>query len=657
VIPIIKKYRSILFTIAAGYLVVLIGLAYLGTQFNQSVIDLKTQTSELYIHPFQVNTAAYEARLAASRIRNDLLFAIADDSHIHTDIEGRLHEFDATLDRCLLTIEANFLGDKAEVRIARQLTQKWKLERAHLIELLTQGRSTEAEKFMLSNTALIYAALISKLDYIIDLSAQKARYFEEQAERKSVSSLNHFHTLLLVLALFIGITGLTTVLAVLAALRRRDQKLAVQQKRLRRFEEIIKSSDDAIISKTLGGIIESWNNGAEKIFGYSAQEAIGRSMTMLIPTNRINEELELLARIARGERIDHYETVRRCKDGRLINISATISPIINESGKVTGASKIARDITEHYQAELEQHIAAAAFETQEGMVVTDLHDVVMRVNRAFSKITGYAAEEAIGNKMNFLRSGRQSKNFYDAMWVQLRCTGEWQGEIWNRNKDGEIHPHWVTITSVKDNKGSITNHVGTYTDITERKQTEEIIKQLAYHDALTQLPNRRLLTDRLQQAMAASARSQHYGALMFLDLDNFKPLNDTYGHEAGDLLLIEATHRLISCVREMDTVARFGGDEFVIMISELGTDKADSTVQTESIAEKIRTTLSAPYCLTIKHNNEVITVQHHCTASIGITLFIGNEATQDDLLKWADDAMYQAKEDGRNLIRFHAGKT
>jgi diguanylate cyclase (GGDEF)-like protein len=210
---------------------------------------------------------------------------------------------------------------------------------------------------------------------------------------------------------------------------------------------------------------------------------------------------------------------------------------------------------------------------------------------------------------------------------------------------------------VKDNKGSITNHVGTYTDITERKQTEEIIKQLAYHDALTQLPNRRLLTDRLQQAMAASARSQHYGALMFLDLDNFKPLNDTYGHEAGDLLLIEATHRLISCVREMDTVARFGGDEFVIMISELGTDKADSTVQTESIAEKIRTTLSAPYCLTIKHNNEVITVQHHCTASIGITLFIGNEATQDDLLKWADDAMYQAKEDGRNLIRFHAGKT
>ena len=191
-------------------------------------------------------------------------------------------------------------------------------------------------------------------------------------------------------------------------------------------------------------------------------------------------------------------------------------------------------------------------------------------------------------------------------------------------------------------------------DITERKQMEEQVRQLAFYDPLTQLPNRRLLNDRLSQAMAASRRSACYCALMILDLDNFKPLNDTHGHLLGDLLLIEVARRLTHCVREIDTVGRFGGDEFVVMLSELSTDRALSTDQAQAVAEKIRISLSEPYLIMVQHEGQSDTLLTHCcTASIGAVIFIDNETPQDDILKWADAAMYQAKEDGRNAVRFY----
>ena len=190
--------------------------------------------------------------------------------------------------------------------------------------------------------------------------------------------------------------------------------------------------------------------------------------------------------------------------------------------------------------------------------------------------------------------------------------------------------------------------------ISERKQAEEQIRQLAFYDALTQLPNRRLLNDRLEQAMAASKRSGRYGALMFLDLDNFKPLNDTHGHDVGDLLLIEVARRITGCVREMDTCARFGGDEFVVILSELVTDKTESAAQASTVAEKIHVALAEPYLLKIQPEGKAeTTVEHHCTSSIGVVLFVNHDAGAEDILKWADMAMYQAKEAGRNLIRFY----
>jgi diguanylate cyclase (GGDEF)-like protein/PAS domain S-box-containing protein len=210
---------------------------------------------------------------------------------------------------------------------------------------------------------------------------------------------------------------------------------------------------------------------------------------------------------------------------------------------------------------------------------------------------------------------------------------------------------------IMNNSGNVEKLMGITEDITERKKAEEQVRQFAFYDTLTRLPNRRLLNDRLGQAMSACKRSGRYGAVMFLDLDNFKPLNDARGHDVGDLLLIEVAHRITGCVREMDTVARFGGDEFVVMLSELDVNKERSVALAGMVAEKIRVTLAGPYLLTRKQEGyAATTVEHHCTSSIGVVLFSNYEASQEDIIKRADMAMYQAKDGGRNIIRFFDGQ-
>ena len=319
---------------------------------------------------------------------------------------------------------------------------------------------------------------------------------------------------------------------------------------------------------------------------------------------------------------------------------------------------LATYFAEKKRAEDALRIAATAFESQESMIITDTDGVILRVNQAFTETTGYTAEEAVGQTTRLLKSGRHDADFYREMWETVQRVGKWQGEIWDRRKNGEVYPKLLTISAVKGRDGMVTHYVGADHDISKRKAAEEEINNLAFYDSLTRLPNRRLLNDRLGKALAVSKRSGRYGAVMFLDLDNFKPLNDLHGHNVGDLLLIEAARRIACCVREIDTVGRFGGDEFVVLLSELGDGKAESTAQASVVAEKIRASLNDPYWLTVQHEGKAeIIVRHHCTSSIGVVMFANHESGMEDILKWADMAMYQAKEAGRNLIRFYEPKT
>ncbi|MBK9346150.1 MAG: EAL domain-containing protein [Burkholderiales bacterium] len=303
-----------------------------------------------------------------------------------------------------------------------------------------------------------------------------------------------------------------------------------------------------------------------------------------------------------------------------------------------------QDITERKRAEADLRVAATAFESQEGMIITDAAMQILRINAACSAITGYALEEVIGKTPRVFSSGRHDAAFYQQLWASIHRTGAWKGEIWNRRKGGEVYPQWAHISAVKGAGGAVTHYVASFIDLSARKSAEDEIRHLAFYDPLTRLPNRRLLLDRLRHAVLAGSRSDSAGALLFIDLDNFKTLNDTLGHDKGDLLLESVAHRLSACVREEDTVARLGGDEFVIMMEGLSVQADDAADHARTVAQKILDEFKSPHDLN--------GLPYTCTASIGVCLFAHANDTVDELLKRADLAMYQAKAAGRNTLRF-----
>ncbi|MFA5677988.1 MAG: EAL domain-containing protein [Pseudomonas sp.] len=306
---------------------------------------------------------------------------------------------------------------------------------------------------------------------------------------------------------------------------------------------------------------------------------------------------------------------------------------------------MARNISERVALQRDQRIAAIAFETQQGMVIADAGTRIIRVNESFTKITGYSESEVVGQRTNMLSSGRQTQDFYRQMWQSLNRTGFWEGEIWNRRKDGDIFPEWLTISAVYDSRGEVTNYVASLTDISERKDAEERIQHLVFFDPLTGLANRRLLRDRLKQASSHCISNGQYAALAFLDLDNFKNINDLHGHEIGDELLCQVAERLKELQRPQDTVARLGGDEFVILLEGLDTDAGQAGIEAEQIYSAILTLLHEPFSL----NGESLSI----SASIGVVLFNDDHHRVDELMQHADLSMYNAKAAGKNTLSFY----
>jgi diguanylate cyclase (GGDEF)-like protein/PAS domain S-box-containing protein len=304
-----------------------------------------------------------------------------------------------------------------------------------------------------------------------------------------------------------------------------------------------------------------------------------------------------------------------------------------------------QEIAIRQRQERELRIAATTFESHDAIVVTDPDGIILRVNKAFCQITGYSAEEAIGSNPRLLASGYHDKRFFRQMYEALAQNNRWQGEIWNRRKNGEIYPEWLTLTGVRDNDNRLTHYVGIFSDVTEKKAAEREIHNLAFYDPLTTLPNRRLLLERLKQEIAAAKRQRCYGALFFLDLDHFKTLNDSRGHQVGDELLIQVAQRLAAIIRDEDTACRLGGDEFIVLIPGRYSKLRQATDHAAMLAEKILAAIGQPF---VVQGSEL-----HFSTSVGVTLYPENVEQPEEVIQQADTAMYRAKESGRNSISFY----
>jgi diguanylate cyclase (GGDEF)-like protein/PAS domain S-box-containing protein len=330
------------------------------------------------------------------------------------------------------------------------------------------------------------------------------------------------------------------------------------------------------------------------------------------------------------------------RHNRIVWTQLTVSPLRESTGKLKYFIYVLEDISERKAAEDSLRLAATVFDSSpNAVIITDAEANIVRVNRAFTEITGYHLEEVVGRNPRLLSSGQHDAAFYKSLWSTLTSAERWEGEIINRRKSGETYPSWQTLCAVKDSKGELSNYVGISGDITLRKEAEERLQFLANHDALTRLPNRALFSDRLQHALARASREALNMALLFLDLDRFKIINDTLGHNTGDFLLRGVGKRLSDHIRESDTIARWGGDEFIMLLESVGSADDAATV-----AQRILEVFAGPF----KVDGREVSV----TGSIGISLFPRDGRDGRTLLRNADKAMYWAKESGRNNYQFYA---
>jgi len=421
-----------------------------------------------------------------------------------------------------------------------------------------------------------------------------------------------------------------------AALLRDQKYLPTLQESESYFRQLFElHSDVMLLIDHQSRIIVDANPSAAQFYGHPLESLRGMHVSQINaqPESEIHPQRQ---KAIHGEQ-NIFSFDHRLANGDVRAVEAHISTV-NHKGRSLFFS-IIHDITERKKVETELRIAAAAFESQEGMLITDAHGVILRINRALTEITGYTSEEAVGQTPRLLKSGRHDADFYRAMWETLNLTGKWQGEIWDRRKNGEIYPKWLTITAVKGDDGLVTHYVGSHVDITQRKQSEEKLQLLAHSDLLTGLPNRALFHDRLEHGLGLARRHQQSIAVMFLDLDHFKEINDTLGHDMGDVLLKEASRRLLVCMRKTDTVARVGGDEFTVIITEVKTAE-----DAEHVAKDILKAFAQPFELNEKFYN--------VGCSIGIAIFPEHGEDNHTLLKHADSAMYYAKKQRNTFCTF-----
>lgn len=418
------------------------------------------------------------------------------------------------------------------------------------------------------------------------------------------------------------------------------QRQSELQENQTRYRTLIDNLPQRIYLKDRQSTYLSCNQRYAEDMGLDVDSIIGKQDNELYPEQIAAQMHQDDERIMSSGISDEREEVYRFNEKSILVHTIKI-PVINQQGECQALLCIFWDITEEKEAENRLRQSATVFEnTADGVIVTDLYNKILAVNKAFTEITGYSESETLGMKTSFRRSGRHQKDFYESMWRSIKTNGRWQGEIWNRRKSGEIYPEWMNISVVRDQTGQASNYVAVFSDITQIKRSQMQLDHMANHDPLTDLPNRTLLDDRLHQAIFRAKRHGNEIAVLFIDLDRFKNVNDTLGHPVGDKLLQEVAQRLQGLLRNQDTVARLGGDEFIILIEDL--DRPDLA---ESVACKVIEAMSMPFHVADK--------EFFIGASIGISIFPEDGLEAATLIQHADAAMYRAKEEGRNTYQFY----
>ncbi|MGE5492494.1 MAG: EAL domain-containing protein, partial [Actinomycetota bacterium] len=411
---------------------------------------------------------------------------------------------------------------------------------------------------------------------------------------------------------------------------------------LRQFQRAVEQCPVSILITGTDARIEYVNPKFTEITGYAREEVLGKNPRILQSglTPPVTYE-QLWGSLKAGE-VWTGELCNRRKSGEIFWELARILPITDAAGEVTHFLAVKEDITERRQADQQRRLALRVFQSShDGILITNPEGIIIDVNRAFTELTGYSRDEAVGSSSRLLNSGHHDQEFFRRLFETVAEQDYWQGEIWNRTKAGAVSVVLMTVSAVRNAAGELTHYVGVFTDITQKKESEQRLERLAHYDALTGLPNRSLFRDRLLQATKKSRRDGQSLALLFIDLDHFKEVNDTLGHMVGDQLLVEAARRISSCVRASDTVARLGGDEFTVILPGIESPEA-----VERVAGAMIDALADPFVL----GRETAYV----SASIGITIYPDDAGDPESLTRAADQAMYEAKAQGRNGFCFFA---
>lgn len=497
------------------------------------------------------------------------------------------------------------------------------------------GRSIALRPRMINSlSALVMGMAVSGMHY----TAMAAAYFISDG-RPGVPDSGLTSTFL---ALAVSLVTSLLIAAVLGATllyRQRDLLLraVASEQRVRR---ILETTQEGFIVTSPDGVLVEVNPAFSRMMLARTGDLTGRPLLDFAQGRQQDLLVEEMRGRLRGEQ-GSYEIELTRADGSPLPCRISATPIRNDQGEVSGAFALVSDLTSRRQHEAYMRQVLAMFEnTAEGVLLTDAQGAIISVNPAFTRITGYAESEILGANPRMLQSGRHDPAFYGQMWKEVRATGHWQGELWNRRKNGEVFPEWLTISAVLDDEGQVQNFVGVFSDISHIKRSEAELERLAHYDPLTDLPNRALLNAHLGHALDRAKRHKERLAVMVLDLDGFKTVNDSLGHPAGDLLLRKIAARLREALRQEDTVARLGGDEFAVVLESLGQD-----VNPGQVAEKVIAAVAVP--VDLQGHSALVTV------SVGIALFPDDGGDATTLLKAADTAMYASKQAGRNTLRFH----